>query len=211
MKYFGDLGQPEERENARRSSCIRIGAFLVIRKILEDYGLPAMIGKYFGERDRGLVEDLASYSIISENNAAQYYPAYAYNHPLFTEKMHIYSDTKVSEFLSSVTDDQRIGLVNDWNEGRDHREKIYISSAAPACIFPFFRLSKISKIFHVILVWHHLFRVIFRPFPNDPLIRHIVFFVRVVRPSDHISYIGCIPLFYLVYLAWDIRDLHFVI
>ena len=127
MKYFGDLGQPEERENARRSSCIRIGAFLVIRKILEDYGLPAMIGKYFGERDRGLVEDLASYSIISENNAAQYYPAYAYNHPLFTEKMHIYSDTKVSEFLSSVTDDQRIGLVNDWNEGRDHREKIYIS------------------------------------------------------------------------------------
>ena len=127
MKYFGDLGQPEERENARRSSCIRIGVFLVIRKILEDYGLPAMIGKYFGERDRGLVEDLASYSIISENNAAQYYPAYAYNHPLFTEKMHIYSDTKVSEFLSSVTDDQRIGLVNDWNEGRDHREKIYIS------------------------------------------------------------------------------------
>ena len=127
MKYFGDLGQPEERENARRSSCIRIGAFLVIRKILEDYGLPAMIGKYFGERDRGLVEDLASYSIISENNAAQYYPAYAYNHPLFTEKMHIYSDTKVSEFLSFVTDDQRIGLVNDWNEGRDHREKIYIS------------------------------------------------------------------------------------
>ena len=41
--------------------------------------------------------------------------------------MHIYSDTKVSEFLVSVTDDQRIGLVNDWNEGRDHREKIYVS------------------------------------------------------------------------------------
>ncbi len=127
MKYFGDLGQPEERENARRSSCIRIGTFLVIRKVLEDYGLPAMISKHFGEKDRGLVEDLASYSIISENNAAQYYPAYAYNHPLFTEKMHIYSDTKVSDFLASVTDDQRIGLVNDWNEGRDHREKIYIS------------------------------------------------------------------------------------
>ena len=44
-----------------------------------------------------------------------------------TEKMHIYSDTKISEFLSSVTDDQRIGFLNDWNEGRDHRERIYIS------------------------------------------------------------------------------------
>lgn len=127
MKYFGDLGQPEERAGTCRSSCIRIGTFLVIRKILEDYGLPVVIGKYFGMKDSGLVADLASYSIISENNAAQYYPAYAYNHPLFTDKMHIYSDTKVSEFLAAVTDDQRIGLVNEWNEGRDHREKIYIS------------------------------------------------------------------------------------
>ena len=41
--------------------------------------------------------------------------------------MHIYSDTKVSDFLVSVTDDQRIGLVDEWNEARDHREKIYIS------------------------------------------------------------------------------------
>ena len=127
VKYFGGLEQPEERSETCRSSCVRIGAFLVIRKILEDCRLPAVIEKYFGTRDGGLVADLVSYSIISENNAAQYYPAYAYNHPLFTEKMHIYSDTKVSDFLVSVTDDQRIGLVNEWNEARDHREKIYIS------------------------------------------------------------------------------------
>lgn len=127
VKYFGGLEQPEERSETCRSSCVRIGAFLVIRKILEDYRLPAVIEKYFGTRDGGLVADLVSYSIISENNAAQYYPAYAYNHPLFTEKMHIYSDTKVSDFLVSVTDDQRIGFVNEWNEARDHREKIYIS------------------------------------------------------------------------------------
>ena len=127
VKYFGGLEQPEERSETCRSSCVRIGAFLVIRKILEDYRLPAVIEKYFGTRDGGLVADLVSYSIISENNAAQYYPAYAYNHPLFTEKMHIYSDTKVSDFLVSVTDDQRIGLVNEWNEARKKKKKIYIS------------------------------------------------------------------------------------
>ena len=113
VKYFGGLEQPEERSETCRSSCVRIGAFLVIRKILEDYRLPAVIEKYFGTRDGGLVADLVSYSIISENNAAQYYPAYAYNHPLFTERMHIYSDTRISDFLVSVTDDQRIGLVNE--------------------------------------------------------------------------------------------------
>lgn len=127
MKYFGDLKQPEEVGGTCRSSCIRMGAFLVIRKILGNYGLPEMIGKYFGAKERGLVADLAAYSIITENNAAQYYPAYAYNHPLFTDRMHIYSDTRISEFLASVTDDQRIGFVNEWNEARDHREKIYIS------------------------------------------------------------------------------------
>ena len=57
----------------------------------------------------------------------QYYPTYAYNHPLFTEKMHIYSDSKISNFLASVSDDARIGLLNEWNEKMDYREKIYIS------------------------------------------------------------------------------------
>lgn len=71
MKYFGDLEQLEERESTRRSSCIRMGTFLAIRKILEGYGLSAMIRKYFGERE-------------SEDSAAQHYSAYAYNHPLFT-------------------------------------------------------------------------------------------------------------------------------
>ena len=36
VKYFGGLEQPEERSETCRSSCVRIGAFLVIRKILED-------------------------------------------------------------------------------------------------------------------------------------------------------------------------------
>ena len=38
-----------------------------------------------------------------------------------------YSDSTVSDFLNSVTDDQSIGFLNSWNETRNHREKIYIS------------------------------------------------------------------------------------
>lgn len=34
--------------------------------------------------------DLATYTIIAEENAGQYYPDYAYNHPLFTKDMKIY-------------------------------------------------------------------------------------------------------------------------
>ena len=127
LKYFGDVELPELKVGVNRSSCIRIGAFLVVRKILEDYELPEILKKYLGIKDCGLFLDLAAYSIVAENNAAQYYPDYAYNHPLFTAGMHIYSDSKVSDFFASVTDDQRIGFLNEWNSNRDHREKIYIS------------------------------------------------------------------------------------
>jgi hypothetical protein len=70
---------------------------------------------------------MVAYSILTENNAGQYYPDYAYNHPLFTRDMVLYSDAKVSDFLHSVTADQRTGFLNEWNQNRDHREKIYIS------------------------------------------------------------------------------------
>lgn len=127
LKYFGDVELPEIKNGVDRSSCLKIGTFLVIRKVMEEYNLPHMITKYIGVKDAGLFLDLATYSIITEGNAAQHYPTYAYNHPLFTEKMHIYSDSKISDFLASVSDDARIGFLNDWNEKRDHREKIYIS------------------------------------------------------------------------------------
>ena len=86
-------------------------------------------------RDSGLFLDLAAYSIITENNAGQYYPDYGYNHPLFTSGMRIYSDSKVSDFITNITQDQSIGFLNEWNASRNHREKIYISydSTNKAC------------------------------------------------------------------------------
>ena len=41
--------------------------------------------------------------------------------------MKIYSDTKVCDFLSSVTPDQNIAFLDEWNAARNHREKTYIS------------------------------------------------------------------------------------
>ena len=127
LKYFPDEELPETKNRTSRSSCLRVGAYFVLRKIIEEYNLIELLGGYFEQRDLGLFLDLAVYSIIAENNAAQYYPDYTYNHPLFTNGMKQYSDSTVSDFLNSVTDDQSIGFLNSWNETRNHREKIYIS------------------------------------------------------------------------------------
>ena len=127
LKYFPDAELPETKNRTSRSSCLCVGAYFVLRKIIEEYNLVELLGGYFEQRDLGLFLDLAVYSIIAENNAAQYYPDYTYNHPLFTNGMKQYSDSTVSDFLNSVTDDQSIGFLNSWNETRNHREKIYIS------------------------------------------------------------------------------------
>jgi len=129
LKFFPRELLPYEQDTQFRSGCIHIGPFVVIRKIISEYHLDEMIGRIIGQ-DAGLFLDLAAYSIITEDNAGQYYPDYAYNHALFTDNMRIYSDSKVSDFLQDVTIDQRIKFLNEWNAKRDHREKIYISNDA---------------------------------------------------------------------------------
>ena len=127
LKYFPEVELPEERYDSNRSSCLRIGAYIIIQQMMKETGIPELLSEYFNDRDLGLFLDLITYTLICENNAGQYYPDYAYNHPLFTEGMRIYSDATVSDFFGRVTDDQRIGFLNSWNAKRDHREKIYIS------------------------------------------------------------------------------------
>ena len=126
LRYFPEVALPDEAEGPERSSCLHVGAYFVIRKVINEYFLDRIIAKIIG-RDAGLFIDLAVYSIMTEGNAAQYYPAYAYNHPLMTEEMKIYSDSKISSFLGTEMDNQRIAFLNEWNMKRDHREKIYIS------------------------------------------------------------------------------------
>lgn len=124
--YFPDAEIPEELPLAYRSCCLKIGSCVIIQKVLDEYKLMPMLKKRFGN-DTGLMLDLVSYLIIEEDNAGQYYPDFAFTHPLHTEKMTIYSDSKVSRLLSSLTKDQCIGFLDDWNRDRDHRSRIYVS------------------------------------------------------------------------------------
>lgn len=126
LRYFPEVSLGDEAEGAARSSCLQVGAYFVIRNVIDEYSLDKMVSRNI-RKNPGLFLDLAVYSIITEGNAAQYYPDYAYNHPLLTENMKVYSDSTISDFLSRDLDDERTAFLNEWNEKRDHREKIYIS------------------------------------------------------------------------------------
>lgn len=128
FRQFPDSAEkPEESCYERRSCAIEIGSYIVIKKIIHSLGLDAIATDMAGTGDGGLLLDFAAYSLISEDNAAQYYPDYAYHHALFTENMKIFSDSKLSSFLSDLGKDAQYAFLSRWNQKMDHREKIYIS------------------------------------------------------------------------------------
>ena len=126
LKYFPDADIPETKNISDRSGVLKAGPYLAIKKVAEDYHLDDMLADIIGD-DAGLFLDLAAYSIIAENNANQYYPDYAFDHPLFTKAMRIYSDSKVSDFINGISQSQAVEFLSQWNLQHDHRQKIYIS------------------------------------------------------------------------------------
>lgn len=126
QEFFPTAILPDELAEAYRSCALKIGSYAVLRKVLEEYKIPQMLLKHF-HKDSGLLLDLVTYMIVEEENTGQYYPDFAFNHPLFSESMRIYSDSKVCSFLKSVTRDQMIRFLDDWNEKCDHNQRIYIS------------------------------------------------------------------------------------
>lgn len=126
IKYFPEIGMPEEKDFKDYSSCIKVGNYIVIKKLLEESNIKELIETIIGDK-AGLFLDLCAYEIISENNAAEYYPNYAYNHYLFTDKMKIYSDSSISRFLNETSKEKSVEFLNLWNRNRNKEEKIYIS------------------------------------------------------------------------------------
>ena len=124
--YFPEVELPEELPESYRSCALKIGSYAVVQKVLHEYKLENLLNTWF-PKDCGLLLDLMTYLIVDEENAGQYYPDFAFNHPLFSENMRIYSDSKVSRFFKSVTREQIIGFLNSWNKKRDHKQCIYIS------------------------------------------------------------------------------------
>ncbi|WP_022755582.1 hypothetical protein [Butyrivibrio fibrisolvens] len=82
-EYFPNTTMSEELPDAYRSCALRIESYAVIEKVIEEYKIKEMLSGRFGD-DTGLLLDLVAYMIVDEENAGQYYPDFAFCHPLFS-------------------------------------------------------------------------------------------------------------------------------
>jgi transposase len=126
LKHFPDVRLTPVTNASRRSNTISVGTYIAFSRIVDEYGLDTLLQDSFGDKAQ-LITDLASYLIVNEDNAGQYYPDYARRHALFTKDMSIVSDSTVSRLFSSVTSDQITSFLDAWNRKRDHRQRIYLS------------------------------------------------------------------------------------
>ena len=83
LKHFPDAQLSPSDPPSKRSGTLRAGTYLAFAAIIKEYGLDKLLEASFGDK-AGFILDLASYLIVSEDNAGQYYPDYARCHPLFT-------------------------------------------------------------------------------------------------------------------------------
>lgn len=125
-RCFPDL-VPGAEIRAKTSYTLRAGAFFVLARLVRTSGIAEILADVFGKEAAGLVTDLAAYSIVTEGNAAQYYPDYTYNHPVFTAGMARFADTKVSDFFRSIGDEHVALFLGGWNRLRENAGRIYIS------------------------------------------------------------------------------------
>ena len=70
LKFFPETELPLEKDRTSRSCSLRIGTWIVLRKIINEYKLHDILGRYLPAKDVGLLLDLAAYSIIEEDNRA---------------------------------------------------------------------------------------------------------------------------------------------
>lgn len=126
LKFFPEIPVTVLEDPRIRSNTLRAGTFIVLSQIIKEYKLDDLLHIVFQDQT-GFILDLASYMIVCEDNVAQHYPDYARSHPLFTKDMDVLSDSTISRFLSSIEQDQITNFLDLWNEGRDHRQRIYVT------------------------------------------------------------------------------------
>ena len=120
-------GQPVDLPiPTKRSLTQKVGNFFVLEKIIKDLNLDKLMQTVFG-KNHGLYLDLVLYFIVTEGSSYQHFEWYAFNHPLFTPNMHVYSDSTLSRLIAAITDDQISMFITYWNAGSNRKENIFVS------------------------------------------------------------------------------------
>lgn len=80
-----------------KADSVMVGPYVVVRSISMEYDLGKMLGDVFGIECARMILDLALYMLVEEKAVFQHFPAWTWNHEIFSSDS--YSDSTISRLL----------------------------------------------------------------------------------------------------------------
>lgn len=110
----GNIPESKKEEQGEFSSTLRIGQYVLFKKICDDIGLSGVLDKSMrGYKD--LIVSLASYYLGERESASQLYQYYAHSH--FTGLNYIPSEATISNlFNKKLSHDAIVSFLSGWME-----------------------------------------------------------------------------------------------
>ncbi len=84
-------------ELPEKADSVMVGPYAVARNISIEYEVGALLGEVFGIECARMILDLAIYMLVEEKAVFQHFPAWTWNHEIFSEDN--YSDSTISRLL----------------------------------------------------------------------------------------------------------------
>lgn len=119
--YYDDL-ELNLLEPREFSDTLKIGNIILFNKISKDLELEDILNVHKEKKDT--LFNLISYLLIKESSVFQYYPDFAYDHNI---RGRIYSDSFLSKYLQSFSDQEIRLFLDSWNSLYRNESKIYIN------------------------------------------------------------------------------------
>lgn len=125
-EYFhSEISNNDIVEN-KRSNVLSIGTYLVINSLLKSSAIQIKMDEIFQEPSDLLI-DLAAYSLVYKNCNNLFYNDYINSHPLFTNHMEVFSNSKISNIIENISFRQFSNFIKALNENSDKDQIINIT------------------------------------------------------------------------------------
>lgn len=96
---YGNKQGFELVDNPRHSDTLRIGAMMLVRKVMDNLGLSEILTGVHGEDEFALISDLISYMIVGGSSSFQHFPDFMFGH--YGASVNIRQDTFISQYLKT--------------------------------------------------------------------------------------------------------------
>lgn len=127
FEIFGNESGYTLSDNPNRSDTLKIGAFLLIQKLMKDMNLEDVLEAVYGAETYKMIVDVVSFMLVSESSSYQYFPDFMYNHNGMNTD--IRQDTYISRFLKTELNEENTKLfLAGWNNiNKESQKMVYIN------------------------------------------------------------------------------------